>query len=692
MGGYKKVTSPTTSCKQIPTGCSKSSTTVPAGASHVDCDICGPGYYLDPTTKACPTCISGSGSPLCQECFLQTSPTTLIVCTDCGTSPAPVGYNCNTPCTAAVPNCDPGKSWAYDNTGTNCGCLQCATSFTNTGGIIAGNGAYSQTCLATVNSGIPNCQRFHGNPVTSCSGCPNGYVYVDSSNGCVGGVGYATSCKTGYLYVSSGTNVACEVPADNYMTNPTATSEPIAVNSPDRAPMSSGCLLYLGLGGSSSSNARCAQCPSGKILTMMTGSPIPKYTCETCPSIPNCALVVSHNGNCRCGGCGITPSGTIKLILPDNSGCKTCSAISGCTTHTLRLENGNYKCVCSACDAGKHLASDFKSCIDCSSTMCSLGTSTLSNNNCACTCSTGFLINAQKNGCIVCSNSQFQNCSANSLFLKQDNTCDCLSCPNNYIKNSANNKCLDCAQATSGAITHCKVCTENSTEADSIARCTECQYGYILDSNTNSNKGNCVKCGDNCKTCILNSQGQTFNTCTECNSGYVVNSTGNCVQCPTNCNECRINPDNQSNTLCLQFACSTGGLVDSDFTCESCPSSLGNCAKCVKDINNKFICILCSYKTYLDKEGSCKSCVNDCSFCADGNGCLPNGCSDGYIRHRTAGICVPCTGKGVKRCVYQTPQDSILIPKICYEGYFLNTAANPHSCDGLYQDIFVYLL
>ncbi|CAD5111540.1 DgyrCDS843 [Dimorphilus gyrociliatus] len=679
MGGYKKITSPSLVCRQIPNGCAKSTTNIPVGETYVQCEICGPGYYLDPSTKKCPSCSSGSGISACEECFLKTSPSSQVVCTKCSNTSPGVGYNCNTPCTSSVANCENGKSWAQDNTGSNCGCTSCLSTHSNTGGVLATNNAYSESCLSTLNTPtVPNCATYYGNPVTGCSKCSDGYAFASLANGCVGDPGYSSSCKSGYLYFTSGTDVACEVPSENYMTNPVSNLQPILVDPADRAPTNVPCLLYLGLGGSTSSDARCAQCPSGSILSTIAGNLITKYTCQTCPSLSNCELVASHSGNCRCGACGSSPAGSVKLILPDNSNCKTCAVISSCLTHSLRLKDGNYECVCSQCIFGKHLSKDFLSCIDCSSITCTGGTVQLSNDNCICSCSSGKLLNRNNDGCISCSNSEFTDCVPNSFLLKQDDSCDCSTCPPYSIKNRANNKCLNCAEQTTGFVGNCSVCTESTSTPDSIDVCNECQDGFSLNKTSNTDKGNCVACDNGCKTCNIDSSGSTANKCTKCNAGFALNNAGTCLQCPENCGECRVDTNNNLKTLCLQFACSTGGLVDKDFTCGSCPA---NCAKCVKDISNNVKCLICNDATYLDSDGSCKSCINDCSFCIDGVSCLPNGCKDGFIRHRTQGICIQCSGAGVSRCVYQTIQDDILIPKTCKEGFKFNANLNPDACE-----------
>ncbi|CAD5126272.1 DgyrCDS14431 [Dimorphilus gyrociliatus] len=226
-------------------------------------------------------------------------------------------------------------------------------------------------------------------------------------------------------------------------------------------------------------------------------------------------------------------------------------------------------------------------------------------------------------------------------------------------------------------------CLEYSSPAEfsTVSECTKCIAGWALEQASSTSSSKCHQCQLGCETCIVDvsSTPTTVNRCTVCSKSYALNNAGTCIKCPYNCDECRVDPENQNNALCLSFGCTSGALNDANFSCQSC--SIANCAICVQQINGMFKCLKCNQGYYKDDDGICQACMQNCPFCFNNQSCIPDGCKEGFIRHRTEGTCLPCIGDGVARCSFDTATFNILIPEMCKIGFRLDTSTNPPSCE-----------
>lgn len=147
--------------------------------------------------------------------------------------------------------------------------------------------------------------------------------------------------------------------------------------------------------------------------------------------------------------------------------------------------------------------------------------------------------------CLTCSSSTSCTVCKNGYSLSSQNTC--LPCLSNcrQCSTSSNAICLDCgknfylssASVCTACPKNCQVCTELS--------CTECQSGYFV----NSTFGCSVSCNYPCATC----DSVNPNSCKSCLAGYtfdistnkckeVLTCTDGCTTCPfsyfVNGNEC----------------------------------------------------------------------------------------------------------------------------------------------------------
>ncbi|CAD5111530.1 DgyrCDS833 [Dimorphilus gyrociliatus] len=628
----------------------------PVSPSIATCTQCATNAYYDPTTGLCPICNADPTRASCTSCIYDSGN---VLCTGCN-SPSKKGYKCGTTdCGTSIPNC--ATPWAMDDSGSTCKCHLCTGPSTETVTPLDANQFFGTGCGAPQSAAIPNCDTQAIVPSPSATD-------------------YCQICSTGYTTKAG--NAACE-DITPFTNTTTPINVPVAVDPGSRSP--SGCLGYLAIEGVTASDGRCGACPTGQELEVVSPS---QYKCTACTvsGRDNCEFVVAHNGGCRCGRCTADASPNFFIMKPDHSSCLQCTLITDCTTHTLRLANGGYLCACAACGMGRILSADGFHCVDCSSSTCSGGTIAVnSGTTCSCECAAGSFKKADGTGCVPCTAANFANCQTNGFKLNSDNTCGCSGCATGYVMKSDKSACLSCTATTPGGITpNCKTCTESLATAGSIDKCTLCNDHFALKAETAPTAPSCMACETGCKTCTVDTTttpATTSNKCRVCNPGYALNNAGKCIQCPqtpTICSECLINPADETQTLCLQFGCGSNALRDNDFKCEGC--SIANCQKCVKDIGNTFKCLKCNDKHYMDSVGSCQTCVADCDFCIDGTTCLPNGCKEGFIRHRTEGICISCTGSGVSRCIYSNAQSDTLVPKVCKTGYILNIGVTPHVC------------
>ncbi|CAD5121130.1 DgyrCDS9669 [Dimorphilus gyrociliatus] len=68
-------------------------------------------------------------------------------------------------------------------------------------------------------------------------------------------------------------------------------------------------------------------------------------------------------------------------------------------------------------------------------------------------------------------------------------------------------------------------------------------------------------------------------------------------------------------------------------------------------------------------------------MCTDATSCLGDGCNEGFIKHRTDGTCTSCGERGIAFCEYESFTSNNILPKICKQGFFLNTSPTPNTCE-----------
>ncbi|CAD5126731.1 DgyrCDS14787 [Dimorphilus gyrociliatus] len=288
-------------------------------------------------------------------------------------------------------------------------------------------------------------------------------------------------------------------------------------------------------------------------------------------------------------------------------------------------------------------------------------------------CDTGFVLDYSptKYDCISCTAAGLDHCT---LAVSSGGTCMCGRCTADaagkvYHKHPTLSGCTE-----NNEIPNCSAHTLKLKNGVYVVACTTCTGAYILAEDGLSCVVSSKPCTGGTKVVAA---GATTCTC-DCGASRLINSAGDdCIACvtagKTGCSE-------STRALCLSFGCGAAALRDSEFNCDSC-ASLTGCDICVKQIGDTLKCLKCNTAYYMDSNSVCQSCVFGCDFCVDGTTCIPNGCKDGYIRHRTEGTCIQCTGSGVSRCAYETATSDTLIPKICKTGYTLNTITTPVACE-----------
>lgn len=630
------------------------------GVGGPDCTSC---------PNRCSDCEFAPGNPFCVQC----------------TDPSMSGAFCDTPvslCVDPVPNCAQ-KFFLLLGPPLNCKCSRCTSTFaietsppaTARSGDIVGN------CVSGNSPNTrPNCLQLKQVPsvssppspaTTACTRCAVPYTVVDGECQTVSG------CSPHFVYED--TVAKCLVADTNHMAKDDGTN---VVSVPGAQQANSNCKGYVNLGNTfGSENARCGSCNTNYELDSTSST---KYECVSCttstPGITYCAQVAASEGNCFCRECASASGGKHYVKHPVKPGCVQVTDITNCITYTLKLLNGEYVAACKTCRSGVP-SEDALFCVACNK-ICSNGVNKLNSaeNDCDCECNVNFLLNSAGNDCIACGTAQISDCAIHIL---ESNNCKCSVCSANYQLKTDKSGCVDCT--TGRGTANCKVCSLVTPAETAVDRCTSCIDGYAL--NPAITPPTCLQCLPNpgCIKCTIDSStATTQNKCTKCASGWELNNAGTCIQCPTSpeaCTDCRIDPNDQTKALCLTFGCSTSSnaLTDSDFTCESC--NIANCAFCVKNIANTFKCLKCNRGHYMHSDGSCQACSVDCGFCQDGINCLPNGCKEGFIRHKIDGSCISCSQDGVARCAYETAISDKLIPKICKSGYKLNTVISPNICE-----------
>ncbi|EAR86996.2 transmembrane protein, putative (macronuclear) [Tetrahymena thermophila SB210] len=130
----------------------------------------------------------------------------------------------------------------------------------------------------------------------------------------------------------------------------------------------------------------------------------------------------------------------------------------------------------------------------------------------------------------------------------------------------------------------------------------QCQSGFYVYSNSQTNLQSCNACDSSCLTC----NGGSTNNCLSCTSGNYLTSTSSCASCPIQCNQCT------SSTYCS--SCNSNyGFFFKNFCYQSPPPYT-----------------YCDQQTY-----QCKACNSMCATCSSNLQCLT--CQNNY--YLLNGIC-----------------------------------------------------
>ena len=225
------------------------------------------------------------------------------------------------------------------------------------------------------------------------------------------------------------------------------------------------------------------------------------------------------------------------------------------------------------------------------------------------TCTVAVNSNDQKEyTCLECISNEYhlnsngicEHCSpnyCNKCHYESDNeVCD--ECIEGYYLDS-NKQCKICHTNVPIDNGYCNVCSDDQTDYDS-GTC-RCYSHYVLKDHST-----CVKCPNNCDSCVYNSQSQKTE-CLKCSSGFTLNSEKTCTACEEGCKYCTIS---EANKFVCQV-CYSGDLL-SNGKCIVCPQ---NCATCESESK----CTICNYGYALLSDGSCRSCPFGCSSCKANN-------------------------------------------------------------------------
>ncbi|CAD5126539.1 DgyrCDS14640 [Dimorphilus gyrociliatus] len=648
------------------------------------CAGCEPGYVLDTSNENQYTCISCQLSNL-PNCVFAIAFNSKCICGRCYTDTAdkhflkhPVDSGCIE--IADIPDCNEYTlkltEGVYVSVCNECSndkivskdgqtCLPCGPCHNGIPKLNLTRDACECTCLnnsfLNTNSNgcvncsldqIPNCKVFGLiNDACTCSECLPTYELIGNSQciNCQNDI----ICTGGTAVKNSGNMCVCTC-SSNALLN--SNSNGCVSCSSDQIP---NCKVF----GLINDACTCSEC-------LPTYELIGNSQCINCQNDIICTggTVVKNSGNmCEC------TCSSNALLNSNSNGCVNCSSdqIPNCKVFGLI----NDACTCSECLPTYELIGNSQ-CINCQNDIICTGGTAVKNsgNTCVCTCSSNALLNSNSNGCVSCSSDQIPNCK---VFRLINDACTCSECLVNYQLHGKT-QCINNTNGEGGAgvIANCK-----EYNSPAVSECIECISGWALEPASPLTISKCHQCQAGCKSCIVDvtSTPTTVNKCTECLSSYALNNAGTCIQCPYNCDECRADPENQNNAICLSLGCRLGALKDSDFSCNSC--SIANCEVCVQQINGIFKCLKCHRGYYKDNNGNCVACIANCPVCLNDQYCISDGCKEGFIRHRTEGTCLPCTGDGVARCSYQTASSNILIPQICKIGFRLNKSTNLAFCE-----------
>eukprot|EP01016_Furgasonia_blochmanni_P023328 TRINITY_DN251_c0_g5_i1.p1 TRINITY_DN251_c0_g5~~TRINITY_DN251_c0_g5_i1.p1 ORF type:complete len:2505 (+),score=375.87 TRINITY_DN251_c0_g5_i1:195-7709(+) len=641
---------------------------------------CDPGFYSFQGTctrcsPSCLKCTSGTNCNACDDSTLLENGKCVAQCSF-GTYPGPSlsGRACLR-CGEGCLSCDsPMNCYAcatgYNSVNGTCSAICAKNQFVNsTGGCVncsttCGSCSRSATnCIACANNTFLNIVNDVGQCVTAC---PNG-TFVENGKcvPCPGGCNScfnSTNCSTcaqGLFLATNKDSASC------------VNSCPVGtfVNGSKCMGCSSGCVQCL-------SATSCQTCAPGFNLTSVGNCSSACANGEYFdPSTAACAACATGCTSCDIRGCLLCSSSLLLTSdrqcvqnCPDktlavNGTCKPCpeNCVTCNTTNCLTCSSGydlnGGKCVMN-CSAGYFFSSG--TCLPCDST-CGTCNNSVSCTSCLPSSTTPFLYYGK---CVPkCPERSFIN---NTLCINCSTNCascagsaqNCTSCNTAAPFLTPTGTCVtNCTAGTFANGTFCQNCARGCSSCTAQG-CTQCRLGFTLNGticntdclprtypNTISTSPLCLPCPGDCQTCTngstctvcdpgfsLTSTGSciascancdicdsTTSTCSKCKAGYFL-KRGGCGPCFTDCLECEA----AENTTCKRWYNTTNG------TTTSC-DTVSNCRFCSPDGT----CSFCN-DGFFNDNGTCTACNSDCRVCNNSDTCMQ--CNLGFSNHN--GSCV----------------------------------------------------
>ena len=657
------------------------------------CSQCAVGYYLvsDEIGGSCPKC-----SDNCSYCTNST------FCTVCNQS----FYLYNNSC---LSYCNPPTLWSNETqivSGLG-HCYDCSSLFEctscNINGCIQCNSSYYLASGAICTPCSSNCQNCTNS--TYCSQClPDFYLFNSSclsyctppslwtnETNITNGKGRCFTCDTISHCINCSDFGCNECPLAFYLNSSTSSGTcdscsnncQICTNSSFCSECQPGYFLY--------NNSCQLSCDPPTLFTNESNSTGLGH-CYDCNIISNCS---------SCGSNGCIQCQSEFYLIPDGIGqCSPCSQnCSKCVNSTS----------CQQCVPNYFLYNE--SCLAvCQPPTLFTNESNIVNGSghCYACSSIENCTNCSASGCVGCSPYNFLN--STGVGICQSCSSSCYNCQNSSF-------CKQCDSRYYLSQDSCWSCSQNCVNCTNSTFCHQCDIDYFLFNNT------CIKCDPptyfsnettittglgHCYACSSISQctNCTSTGCSQCSSGYYLNSTGigSCLPCSQNCSIC------ENSSICTQ--CFSNHYLYNNSCVDSCspPSyysnesqlfiqGLGHCfdCSCIEQCTlcNSTGCTNCSLNYFLNSSGAgiCQACSQSCQICVNSTfctQCLPNY----YLMENTCmSSCTPPiyfsnesnnTNTGLVHCykcssITQCSNCNSSNCISCYPGYYL-IPMNNESC------------
>ncbi|CAD8107684.1 unnamed protein product [Paramecium sonneborni] len=552
----------------------------------------------------------------------------------------------------------------------------------------------------------------------NCLPCQLPCVYCTSSLDCLTCIDINQTinndrcvCNNGYFLNGNYCNL-CQLPCTKCVTSQDTCTECVDSN---HILINNKCICKPGYGQSSLNVNYCSMCQYPCLECSLT--------VKTCTKCIDSSLFKIENNECICQQGYYMQNNQCQRCAPQ---CRTCEYYEdnclNCKDITfIQFDNQCF------CDFGYYLDFSFQCklckapCTTCQyfnsfCTSCIEEYQNLINHKCI--CQDGYYMQYDKcqkcySTCTKCFSLQICNECIDGYYLSNDICQKCEIQCSTCIKHEV---CLSCADGYYMDTLHqCNTCISNCKECDNAFTCLECIDGFFI------NEEQCLKCDDNCQTCIdeyqkcqsCNNNFQLINNKCICQIGYYYQNY-KCLQCDYPCIKCEnqykcdqcimisniiLNKDNkcvcQDGYFWLENVCQV-----CDDNCQTCDQNSQNCLSCKQESNQvlyKNKC-QCASNYFLNQFNVCQNCksedgkvIKSCKYvncgdsqwtygeeCDDGNNINRDGCSNCIIDKNHScinnlldrSICFQCSQNCIL-CEHDALQKQIVCKK-CQSGYFLD--------------------